>query len=635
MAFQVSPGVLVREIDLTTVVPAVGTTTGALAGLFQWGPVEERVLIDSAINLEKRFGKPDNETFVDWFSAYNFLSYANSLLIVRAANSTAKNAIAAYGQVVDVTIVNGGTGYHQATTTITFAAAPAGGTTATGTVTVTLGVITAVTITEKGAGYVTAPGITITDSDVAPGTSADLDAVLGSSILIKNEVDYDANYAAGQANVGLWTAKYPGELGNSLLVTMADSASFATWTTYKDLFSSAPAAGEVHVVVVDENGQFTGTTGTVLEKFEYLNKAVDSKSEDGSSNYYAAAINKSSQYVWWTDHPTGSNWGSVKGTTFSTISTPATYSLGGGVSGNGSAVAADYEDALDLFMNGDDVDISLVIGSSPNVSDISVVYQYIIDNIVDVRKDCVAFFSPQLDDVVNNPGNELDDCVTFFGSTVNRSTSYAVQTCNWKYQYDKYNDTMRWVPDNADIAGLCVRTDTDRDPWFSPAGFNRGMLKNVVKLAWMPSKAERDALYQAAINPVTSFKGLGPVLYGDKTALARPSAFDRINVRRLFIVLEKAIATAAKYSLFEFNDQFTRVQFRNLVEPFLRDVQGRRGIYDFRVVCDETNNTPEVIDRNEFIGDIYIKPARSINYITLNFVAVRTGVQFEEVVGKY
>jgi len=244
-----------------------------------------------------------------------------------------------------------------------------------------------------------------------------------------------------------------------------------------------------------------------------------------------------------------------------------------------------------------------------------------------------VFLSPEKADVVDNYGSEVTDTVDYRNTIT--STSYAFLDSNWKYQYDKYNDLYRWVPLNGDIAGLCARTDRDRDPWYSPGGLNRGIVKNVIKLAYNPTQTDRDDLYVKGINPVVTFAGEGTILYGDKTLLSRPSAFDRINVRRLFIVLEKAIARAARSSLFEFNDQFTRAQFVSIVEPFLRDVQGRRGITDFRVVCDETNNTGEVVDRNEFIGDIYIKPARSINFIQLNFVAVRTGVSFDEVVGKF
>ena len=244
----------------------------------------------------------------------------------------------------------------------------------------------------------------------------------------------------------------------------------------------------------------------------------------------------------------------------------------------------------------------------------------------------MVFVSPEQDDVVNNSGSESTTVITTAGTYT--KSSYAVMDSGYKYQYDKYNDVYRWVPLNGDIAGLCVRTDNERDPWFSPAGLNRGVIKNVVRLAWNPTKAERDELYKAGVNPVVTFPGEGTILYGDKTLLNRPSAFDRINVRRLFIVLEKSITKAARSSLFEFNDEFTRAAFVNIVEPFLRDVQGRRGIYDYRVVADTTNNTAEVIDQNQFVGDIYIKPARSINFIQLNFTAVRTGVAFEEIVGR-
>ena len=261
----------------------------------------------------------------------------------------------------------------------------------------------------------------------------------------------------------------------------------------------------------------------------------------------------------------------------------------------------------------------------------STIASYVISNIADSRKDCVAFISPEKADCVDNAGQEVTDIKAFRNGLT--SSSYAFLDSGYKYQYDKYFDVYRWIPLNGDIAGLCVRTDTERDPWFSPGGMNRGVIKNVIKLAWNPTKTNRDELYQVGINPVVSFPGEGTVLYGDKTMLSRPDAFDRINVRRLFITLEKAISRAARFSLFEFNDQFTRAQFVALVEPFLRDVQGRRGITDYRVVCDDTNNTAEIIDRNEFVGDIYIKPARSINFIQLNFVAVRTGVSFNEVVG--
>jgi phage tail sheath protein FI len=258
---------------------------------------------------------------------------------------------------------------------------------------------------------------------------------------------------------------------------------------------------------------------------------------------------------------------------------------------------------------------------------------YIIDNICETRRDCIALLSPDKSTVINNSGAEALTVKAWRGAV--HSSSYAVLDSGYKYQYDKYNDLYRWVPLNGDIAGLCVRTDSTNDAWWSPAGFNRGQIKNLVKLAWNPRKSERDVLFSNGINPVVTFPGQGTVLYGDKTLQAKPSAFDHINVRRLFIVLEKAISTAAKYQLFDFNDAFTRAQFRNLVTPYLRTIKGRRGITDFYVVCDDTNNTPAIVDSNQFVGDIYIKPSRSINFIQLNFIAVPTGVQFSEVVGKF
>ena len=289
----------------------------------------------------------------------------------------------------------------------------------------------------------------------------------------------------------------------------------------------------------------------------------------------------------------------------------------------------------DLFASAEDVDISLLMtGKSIGGTNGEQISNYLVDNIAETRKDCIVLTSPDKADVVNNSGlDQSQDTVDFRNSC--RSSSYLVIDSGYKYQYDKYNDIFRYVPLNGDIAGLCVRTDSQRDPWFSPAGFNRGQIKNIVKLAYNPDQADRDLLYKNGINPVATFPGQGTILFGDKTALSKPSAFDRINVRRLFIVLEKAISTAAKFSLFELNDEFTRAQFVSLVEPFLRDVQGRRGIYDYRVVCDETNNTGQVIDSNQFVGDIYVKPAKSINFIQLNFVAVRTGVSFDEVVGRF
>ena len=567
MAFQISPGVNVSEIDLTTVVPSVLTTAGAFAGTFRWGPAEKIKLVDSEITLVSTFGAPDANSAASFFTAANFLAYGNNLSIVRALNSGARN----------------GTANNSA------------------------------------------------------------------SVLVANEDDFENTYLSANNNdaFGPFMSRYAGAIGNSLKVAVFDSANttlFNSWT-YKAYFNGAPgtsdsvaalngADDEFHIVVVDEDGLFTGSAGTVLETYPYVSKASDA-TLNGATNYYKQVLFNNSKYVYAVDPVdfanTAATWGSTsENTTFARIA-GATYSgsmVGGVDVAPTQTTNGDLVQAFDLFSNKELVDISLVLtGDAPYV-----VQQQVIDNIVTVRKDCVAFISPPSSAVVNNAGDESTD-ITSWLSNLSRSSSYVVADSGWKYQFDKYNNEYRWIPLNADVAGLCVYTDSVRDPWYSPAGFNRGAIKNCVKLAWNPSKTFRDALYAQGINPVVSFPGQGTVLFGDKTLQSKPSSFDRINVRRLFIVLEKAISNAAQYSLFELNDEFTRAQFVALVTPFLRDVQGRRGITDFKVVCDKTNNTAQVVDSNQFVGDIYIKPARSINFIQLNFVAVGTGVDFTTIVG--
>lgn len=464
------------------------------------------------------------------------------------------------------------------------------------------------------------------------GTDARNAVATGTAVAINNEDDYLAGYASGQGTVGSFAAKYPGAFGNSLKVSIADSATFTGWD-YASLFTIAPGTSdaaasvggsndELHIVVVDEDGVFTGTAGTVLETFAFASKANDVKNSDGTLNYYKEIINRQSKYIWWMDHPTdGSDWGtSAVNNAFVSLTDPEEASLTGGVSAD-SPADGDFIEGFMVFANDELYDVSLIVTGGVSTT----VKNSVISNIAEVRKDCVAFISPAMDDVVNNAGQEAADIVT---NKVNISSSYAFHDSGWKYQYDRYNDVYRWIPLNGDVAGLAARTDATNDPWWSPAGYTRGQIKNVVKLAYSPDKDDRDTLYKNGINPVVSFRGQGTVLYGDKTMLMKPSAFDRINVRRLFIVLEKAIATAAKYQLFEFNDVFSRAQFRNLVEPFLRDVKGRRGLTEFKVVCDETNNTSQVISTNEFVGDIYVVPNYSINVIRLNFVASKAGIQF-------
>ena len=404
-----------------------------------------------------------------------------------------------------------------------------------------------------------------------------------------------------------------------------------------DRNSAGEAAGdEMHVVVLDEDGSITGQKRTVIETFSNLSRASDSKTADGSTNYYKTVLNNQSEWVWWANDRSGAASATATNISASTNEDPLylSFSQGSGEGDEGTISLGALQSAADFFADPEKVDISIIMqGKARGGSNGTTFANYLIDNIAEKRLDCVVTISPDRADVVNNRIDPLND-VTTFRNTL-RASSYGIMDSGYKYMYDKYNDVFRYVPLNGDIAGLMVRTDNQREPWYSPAGFNRGEIKNITRLAYSPEQADRDVLYRADINPVVKFKNQGNILFGDKTLLGKPSAFSRINVRRLFIVLEKAIATASKFTLFELNDEFTRAQFVSLVEPFLRTVKGRRGITDFRVVCDETNNPPDVRDRHEFVGDIYIKPARSINFIRLNFVAVRTGVAFEEVVGRF
>lgn len=584
MAFLVSPGVNTSEIDLTTSVPAVGTSAGATVGTFRWGPANLPTLVSSETQLAEKFFAPDTTTATSFLSAANFLSYGNNLRVVRVLNDNANNAV----------------------------------------------------------------------------STASVNVAVGN-----DDSYYATRYSTANASVA-FAARYPGVIGNSLKISVCDTTGqFNSWA-YKSLFDAAPntsnyafavtgqrkANDEMHVVVVDEDGLFTGVANTPLERFANLSKASDAKGDSGASIFYKEVLYRNSRYIHWLGHPRASDAttdGNTWGVTIATANarpgnafyshantTNTTFSLTNGA--DGSAVVGNFTGALDLLKNADLYDISLMFagdcGESAGLSDSD---QRVVANkylsVASTRKDCISFVSPANANVIGT--NASADAIVNYRNLLTDASSYGVMDSGWKYQYDKYNDVYRWVPLNADVAGLCVRTDQQRDPWFSPAGLNRGQIRNVVKLAFNPTAADRDTLYVKDVNPVVSFPGEGVVLFGDKTMQGRPSAFDRINVRRLFIVLEKAISRAARSSLFEFNDEFTRAQFVALVEPFLRDVQGRRGIYDFRCVCDETNNTPAVIDRNEFIGDIYIKPARSVNFIQLNFVAVRSGVAFDEIVGRF
>ena len=632
MAFQLSPGVNVSEIDLTTVVPSIATSIGGIAGNFNWGPVGEVTTVSDEVRLVDRFGKPDTTNYEYWFSAANFLAYSNNLKVVRAANTTTTLNATANGSGVLIKNESDYVANRETASNTTYGPFSARYAGALGnslrismcpsanafSSNLTSG--SSVTANAASAG---ATVINVTGSPVANLYVGDLVSVDGGSTYLKT--------TSVNATAIVVATALPA-------IVAAGSPILRKWE-YADDFGVAPGTSdytsartglndEMHVIVVDEDGKISGVANTVLEKYAFVSKASDAQNNDGSSNYYKIQINNRSRYVWWLGHqPGGTNWGNTaSGITFTQINTPFSASMSAGADGtigNTEVVAA-----YNFFSNADTVDVSLLISGPGN----STVATGLV-SLVESRKDCLVFLSPTKSSVVNNAGLEATGVLSFRSGLT--STSYAVLDCGYKYQYDKYNDVYRWVPLNGDIAGTCARTDLERDPWYSPGGLNRGVIKNVIKLSWNPTKTERDNLYVQGINPVVTFQGEGTILFGDKTMLSRPSVFDRINVRRLFIVLEKTIARAARSTMFEFNDQFTRAQFVNLVEPFLRDVQGRRGITDYRVVCDTTNNTATVIDRNEFVGDIYIKPARSVNFIQLNFVAVRTGVSFDEIVGRF
>ena len=642
MAFQVSPGVNVSEIDLSTVVPAVSTTEGALAGVFKWGPVNERVLIDSEETLVNRFHKPDGnlnpETF---FTAASFLAYGNKLYVNRVISSAAKNAVS-NGSSAAVLVKNADfIDSVSLTSNDHFVARYPGA----------LGNSLQVSVCRSANDYLESSTGTLT---IAAGnniaTTSQNETTSGGTSL----VNIGDKIKFGNSTVGI--AYLEVTAANSTTLTFKDNytgavdlstVAFDRYWKYWDQVRAAPgtstyvndkggAGDEIHVVVSDEDGDITGTKGQILEVYEGLSRATDAKTESGEDNWWINVIKSQSNYIW-----AKNAYGLAANTTAAASSALTTdnaiydsLKLGVDSAAEGSMSLADISAGYDFFKSAEDVDISLILqGKALGGTADSGVAKYIIDNICEDRKDCVLFASPAYADVVNNIGGERDAIIAFRNALTN--SSYAIMDSGYKYAYDKYNDVYRYVPLNGDIAGLAVRSDELRDAWFSPAGYNRGAIKNVVKLPYNPKKADRDILYQNDINPVVTFPGQGTILFGDKTLLGKPSAFDRLNVRRLFIVLEKAISTAAKFTLFEFNDSFTRSQFKNLVEPFLRDIQGRQGIQDFKVVCDDTNNTGEVIDRNEFVGDIYIKPSRSINFIQLNFVAVRSGVEFSEIVGNF
>lgn len=664
MAFQVSPGVQVKEIDLSNVVPAVSSTRGAFAGVFQWGPVDEVKTVSDGQQLVEEFYKPidNNSSVEDFYTAESFLRYGSSLSVVRISNTGLFNANQSGNS---ATLLKNSDDYVN-----TYKSGGAAGTVGKWVArhAGALGNSIKVHMCASSNAYFNDAVTAVNNGNLTVGSTA-ITVDAGNSFLVGDVIKF-ANHSTFYSVVGISTnvltitANGQPE-GTGLTSAIVDGETVDRYWEHYALFDKAPGTSaaaklvgavndEIHIVVQDEDGLFTGQKGAVLESFAFVSLGSDAKNSTGNSNYYKDVIERESKYIWWSGHSTATDLTvsenrtlqAAVGNVFTRPALPEVSSLTGGADGRANPTVGQKTDAWDKhFSDAETIDMAfLVVGStssdagggSESAQDTLADHNSLVNSAIQIaesRKDCLVVASPRRSSVVgvSSESTQAVNVKADYASCT--SSSYAVFDSGWTYQYEKYNDKYCWVPACGHTAGIMARSDLLQDPWFSPAGFSRGQYLGITKLAFNPKQSSRDDLYRARINPIVTFPGQGTVLFGDKTALTSPSAFDRINVRRLFITLEKAIATAAKAQLFEFNDAFTRAQFRAAVEPFLRDVKNRRGLVDFSVVCDETNNTDAVQDRNEFVCSIFLKPAKSINYITLNFVAARSGVQFEEIYG--
>ena len=668
MAFQVSPGVQVREIDVTNVVPAVSSSIGAYAGEFSWGPVDEVRTITSEKELVGVFGEPkeagsDGYNTVlskkeHFYSAANFLKYGNNLKVVRASNGIAAGQT---GQMLNATtgsagiLIKNSTHYYESNYHSGSAAGSAGLFSAR--CVGSLGNSLKISMCTSANAFQQASVTTVDDSSISVGhtqiTVADgTKFVVGDLIAFANSA---AVYKISAISSNDITFHLNSDSSQGLQVVPTNGSNISRGWEFASNFTKAPGSSpdalansssldEVHVIVIDEDGKITGIPGEILEVFEGLSQASNAKDSEGNSNYYVDKIRYNSNYIFWTNHDSttseAGNTFAAAGAAFAQHTLPLGGSLSHGIDGYPLSSGAKNTANTTHFGDAETQDVDFIIaGPLDGYASGSVVSTLAeattqANNLIalcEARKDCMAVISPRKADCVNNSGSESTSVIAFAETLT--SSSYAVMDSAWCYQYDKYTDNYCYIPSCSHTAGVMARTDSDRDAWFSPAGFSRGQILGITKLSFNPNQAERDALYKKRVNPMVTFPGEGTVLFGDKTLLSSASAFDRINVRRLFIVMEKAIATAAKFQLFEFNDAFTRAQFRATIEPFLRQVKGRRGIVDFQVVCDDTNNSQAIVDANQFQASIFVKPNRSINFITLNFVAARSGVEFEEVYG--
>ena len=652
MADLVSPGVQVRERDLTTSVRSEPSSTGAIGIVAQKGPIEEVVIISSEEELVNTFGKPNTTNHQYWFSAASFLMYSNTLKVVRMQTGTGVTAVVnacVSGTAILIknnkhyTDGDGVTGpYNDGSANVGEWAARTGGTWANSL---------RVEACNSTAGYSEASKSPLSDPAAEGATEVTVTSSTGFSvgdIIYLQEANGQKYRITNIATNDLTIVRYPTTSATGLTGAVAAAVQVDRYWRWYEQFDRAPGTSEyasirggsldeMHIIIVDEDGLITGVANEILEKYSDVSKASDALTSEGNANYYADVLYASSNYIYWMDHPAGgTNWGSLAaGTTFATATSSINAaSLTSGIGGTNAPTEAQRQTAYDYFNDPDTQDMNLLISGPASVDNGgATTHGVYLTDLVDKRKDSVAFISPDKSDVVNvaQTYTQLTHVVGYFGGLA--SSSYTIYDSGYTKQYDKYNDVYRWVPLCGHIAGACARTDFLEDPWWSPAGVARGQIRGSVALAFNPTLSQRDELYRKRINPVVAFAGEGTMLWGDKTGLSRNSAFNRINVRRLFLTIEEAIKVAARSVLFEFNDEFTRNNFKAMVNPYLRDVQARRGITDFIVVCDETNNTGQVIDNNEFRADIFVKPARSINFITLTFIATRTGVDFAEVIG--
>lgn len=642
MAFSVSPSVIVREVDASQSVPGFATPPAAIAGIFKWGPTNDPILITSENDLVDRFGKPTDTNYETFFTAADYLSYSNAIYVVRAddGSETASGTnVVLDGNnniIVEESIYSAfeakypgalGNSIEVAWSTkdafsreIAAIGAISPNAISNNSINQTIA-FNANSLSFEIANTVSVPTIAAGDVLSIGNPSVGFQEMVVTAASV---VDIVQTFGSGNTAVTA-TVGFTQSITFNTRYTLAESdlskLSVVKKWQYGTVFGKTPSASHVHVAVIDKSGLITGTPNTILEKFENLSTTPGSTTPQGATNYYATVIDNMSSWVAIANS-------AVIGAASAQENVYERMANGTDTSTETNATLSALAFAWDTLKNTNEIDISFVLQGKGD--DAGVRANYIVSNVADYRRDCVAFLSPSKEAVVDElkTNSKLDNAIAYRNKI--QDTSYAFMDSGYKYRYDKYNDKYRWTPLNGDMAGLSSRVES----WESPAGYRKGIIKNIVKLAFNPSKPQRDQLYGADVNPVMSQTGRGIVLFGDKTMLGLASAFDRINVRRLFIAVEKSIATAAESFLFEFNDEFSQTQFKNIVEPFLRDIQGRRGIIDFRVVSDSSVNTPEIIDQNKFRASIFIKPARSINVIELTFVATRTGVEFDEIVGQ-